>query len=141
MDPANQLPLSCCSLITSRVISNVEQKASCHGTPAEPSRPHKPTNWRAQSLNPGARSFHTIFFFLNSWSVLVFLQAFHASFQNFGLILSRCVREAINTFGLFQEYYQNHLLASFSSSGISWISTIQGLLLLARPWRVDWSAV
>jgi len=40
----------------------------------------------------------------------------------------RC-RGIINTFGVYQEYYEADLLKSQSSSNISWIGTLQGFLL------------
>lgn len=35
----------------------------------------------------------------------------------------------VNTFGVFQTYYQDSLLPSYSASSISWIGTVQGFLL------------
>jgi MFS family permease len=35
----------------------------------------------------------------------------------------------INTFGVFQSYYQDTLLPSYSASAISWIGTVQGFLV------------
>lgn len=40
-------------------------------------------------------------------------------------------RGIVNTFGVFQEYYQTSLLASHSASEISWIGTFQAFLLVA----------
>lgn len=34
------------------------------------------------------------------------------------------------SFGVFQDYYENHLLADFSSSSISWIGTLQAFFLI-----------
>ncbi|KAJ5758182.1 uncharacterized protein N7511_006876 [Penicillium nucicola] len=39
-------------------------------------------------------------------------------------------RGLVNTFGVFQSYYEDRLLSSYSSSSISWIGTVQGFLLL-----------
>lgn len=38
-------------------------------------------------------------------------------------------RGIINTFGVYQEYYQTAILSSESASAVSWIGTIQGFLL------------
>lgn len=35
----------------------------------------------------------------------------------------------VNTFGVFQSYYESTLLPHYSSSSISWIGTVQGFLL------------
>ncbi|KAJ5646157.1 hypothetical protein N7490_002529 [Penicillium lividum] len=35
----------------------------------------------------------------------------------------------VNTFGVFQSYYEDVLLSSYSASSISWIGTVQGFLL------------
>ncbi|KAI3334859.1 major facilitator superfamily domain-containing protein [Ustulina deusta] len=37
----------------------------------------------------------------------------------------------LNTFGVYQTYYETHLLKEYSSSDISWIGSIQSLLLMA----------
>lgn len=34
------------------------------------------------------------------------------------------------SFGVFQSYYQNHLLAEFSSSAVSWVGTMQAFFLI-----------
>jgi MFS family permease len=36
----------------------------------------------------------------------------------------------VNSFGVFQSYYQSDLIPSYSSSSIAWIGTMQGFLLL-----------
>lgn len=38
-------------------------------------------------------------------------------------------RGIINTYGVYQEYYETAILSSQSSSAISWIGTIQGFLI------------
>jgi MFS family permease len=38
-------------------------------------------------------------------------------------------RGVVNTFGIYQTYYQETLLPSHSASSISWIGTMQGFLL------------
>ena len=38
-------------------------------------------------------------------------------------------RGIINTFGVYQEYYQTAILSNESASAVSWIGTIQGFLL------------
>lgn len=38
-------------------------------------------------------------------------------------------RGVVNTFGIFQSYYEETLLPSHSASSISWIGTMQGFLL------------
>jgi len=49
------------------------------------------------------------------------LGAFLVNMNNWGLV---------NSFGVYQGYYQSNLLADYSSSSISWIGTVQGSLLL-----------
>jgi MFS family permease len=49
------------------------------------------------------------------------LGAFLVNMNNWGLV---------NSFGVYQGYYQSTLLADFSPSSISWIGTLQGSLLL-----------
>lgn len=39
-------------------------------------------------------------------------------------------RGLVNSFGVFQSYYQSDLIPSYSSSSIAWIGTMQGFLLL-----------
>lgn len=39
------------------------------------------------------------------------------------------IRGLVNAFGVFQSYYQSDLIASHSSSSISWIGTVQRFLL------------
>lgn len=56
---------------------------------------------------------------LNAW--LQVLGGFFVYFNTWGLII---------TFGVFQSYYQNHLLSHYSPSQISWIGTIQSFLLV-----------
>lgn len=34
------------------------------------------------------------------------------------------------SFGVFQSYYENHLLADYSASSISWIGTMQAFFLI-----------
>lgn len=36
----------------------------------------------------------------------------------------------VNTFGVYQSYYEDTLLPNYSASSISWIGTVQGFLLL-----------
>ncbi|KAJ5924058.1 MFS general substrate transporter [Penicillium verhagenii] len=38
-------------------------------------------------------------------------------------------RGIVNTFGVFQSYYEDDLLSNYSASSISWIGTVQGFLL------------
>jgi MFS family permease len=38
-------------------------------------------------------------------------------------------RGVVNTFGIYQSYYEETLLSSHSASSISWIGTMQGFLL------------
>lgn len=40
-----------------------------------------------------------------------------------------CCRGILNTFGVYQEYYETSILSESTSSAISWIGTIQGFLL------------
>lgn len=42
----------------------------------------------------------------------------------------RHCRGVVNTFGVYQSYYENTLLPNYSASSISWIGTVQGFLLL-----------
>lgn len=56
---------------------------------------------------------------LDAW--LQVFGGFFVYFNTWGLII---------TFGVFQSYYQNHLLTHYSPSQISWIGTIQGFLLV-----------
>ncbi|KAL8953394.1 MAG: hypothetical protein Q9222_000771 [Ikaeria aurantiellina] len=56
---------------------------------------------------------------------------FHAWMQVFGAsLLVFNSWGIVNSFGLFQTYYETHLLASQSSSAISWIGTVQAFLLI-----------
>ena len=45
-------------------------------------------------------------------------------------MLMYLVRGIVNSFGVFQTYYETGLLSSSSASDISWIGSIQGFLLL-----------
>lgn len=54
-----------------------------------------------------------------AWSQV--LGAFLVNLNNWGLV---------NSFGVYQAYYQTGQLASYSPSAISWIGTVQGTLLL-----------
>ncbi|KAK3196259.1 putative NRPS-like protein biosynthetic cluster [Lecanicillium sp. MT-2017a] len=56
---------------------------------------------------------------LLAWSQVI--GAFLVNLNNWGLV---------NSFGVYQSYYQTTLLASHSPSTISWIGTVQGVLLL-----------
>lgn len=56
---------------------------------------------------------------LDAW--LQVLGGFFIYFNTWGLII---------TFGVFQSYYQNHLLTRYTPSQISWIGTIQSFLLV-----------
>ncbi|KAJ6013847.1 hypothetical protein N7540_008438 [Penicillium herquei] len=56
---------------------------------------------------------------LNAW--LQVAAAFFLFFNSWGLV---------NTFGVFQTYYEETLLSAYSASSISWIGTVQGFLLL-----------
>ncbi|ROW07539.1 hypothetical protein VPNG_07075 [Cytospora leucostoma] len=56
---------------------------------------------------------------LDAW--LQVFGGFFVYFNTWGLII---------TFGVFQSYYQNHLLSHYSPSQISWIGTIQAFLLV-----------
>ncbi|KAJ5731852.1 hypothetical protein N7493_003333 [Penicillium malachiteum] len=56
---------------------------------------------------------------LNAW--LQVAAAFFLFFNSWGLV---------NTFGVFQTYYEDTLLSTYSASSISWIGTVQGFLLL-----------
>lgn len=47
--------------------------------------------------------------------------AFFLFFNSWGMV---------NTFGVFQTYYEQTLLPEYSASSISWIGTVQGFLLL-----------
>lgn len=40
------------------------------------------------------------------------------------------IRGIVNTFGVYQAFYEVHYLASSTPSAISWIGTIQGFLLI-----------
>lgn len=52
-------------------------------------------------------------------------------FRNWDLIHVKLTRGLVNSFGVFQEYYESALLpTSSSSSAISWIGTLQGFLLI-----------
>ncbi|KAL8709928.1 MAG: hypothetical protein Q9220_005378 [cf. Caloplaca sp. 1 TL-2023] len=56
---------------------------------------------------------------------------FHAWMQVFGAsLLVFNSWGIVNSFGLFQTYYETDLLASQSSSAISWIGTVQAFLLI-----------
>jgi MFS family permease len=55
------------------------------------------------------------------WAWLQVLGAFFLLFNSWGII---------NSFGSWQAYYENDLLASSSASSISWIGSIQAFLLL-----------
>ncbi|RAO69471.1 uncharacterized protein BHQ10_005483 [Talaromyces amestolkiae] len=55
---------------------------------------------------------------LTAW--LQVLGAFLLFFNSWGLV---------NSFGVFQSYYESNLIASHSSSSIAWIGTVQGFLL------------
>ncbi|KAH9908938.1 major facilitator superfamily domain-containing protein [Xylariomycetidae sp. FL2044] len=57
---------------------------------------------------------------LNAWLQVV--SCWCVIFSTFGLV---------NTFGVYQTYYEQVLLTSSSSSAISWIGSVQGFLLLA----------
>ncbi|KUI52926.1 Riboflavin transporter MCH5 [Cytospora mali] len=56
---------------------------------------------------------------LHAW--LQVIGGFFIYFNTWGLII---------TFGVFQSYYQNHLLSHYSPSSISWIGTLQSFLLV-----------
>ncbi|KAK4443174.1 riboflavin transporter MCH5 protein [Podospora aff. communis PSN243] len=43
-------------------------------------------------------------------------------------LMSFCSLGLLNSFGIFQSYYQNSFLSSYPSSSITWIGTIQGAL-------------
>ena len=51
------------------------------------------------------------------------------SIPNFPLTSRSHCRGIINTFGVYQEYYESELLSSSTASAISWIGTIQGFLI------------
>ena len=44
--------------------------------------------------------------------------------------LIRFTRGLVNTFGVFQDYYESAILSTSTSSAISWIGTLQGFLLI-----------
>lgn len=46
-----------------------------------------------------------------------------------GALTNVLPRGIVNTFGVFQTYYETTLIPSYSPSAISWIGTIQGFLL------------
>lgn len=77
------------------------QDAPVTATPAPPGMPVQP--------NGG----------FDAW--LQVLGCFFVYFNTWGLIIS---------FGVFQSYYQNHMLSHYSPSSISWIGTIQAFLLV-----------
>ncbi|KAK0657752.1 major facilitator superfamily domain-containing protein [Cercophora newfieldiana] len=43
-------------------------------------------------------------------------------------LMSFCSLGLLNSFGIFQSYYQHHFLDSYPSSSITWIGTVQGFL-------------
>lgn len=45
------------------------------------------------------------------------------------MYLTQSFRGIVNTFGVFQSFYEDDLLSSYSASSISWIGTVQGFLL------------
>ncbi|KAJ5671226.1 MFS general substrate transporter, partial [Penicillium longicatenatum] len=70
--------------------------------PEKPDDPPPPPDGGAVAWLQVAGAF---FLFFNSWGV-------------------------VNTFGVFQSYYEDVLLSGYSASSISWIGTVQGFLLL-----------
>lgn len=56
------------------------------------------------------------------WAWMQVFAAVMANFNSWGLV---------NAFGVFQEYYSDHILADRSQSEISWIGSFSGCLLLA----------
>jgi hypothetical protein len=46
------------------------------------------------------------------------------------LYIDKCCRGIVNTYGVFQTYYESDLLRTESPSNISWIGSIQAFLLL-----------
>ncbi|KAJ5758754.1 hypothetical protein N7520_005910 [Penicillium odoratum] len=70
-------------------------------TPENPDTPPPPPNGGPVAWLQVAGAF---FLFFNSWGV-------------------------VNTFGVFQSYYEDVLFSSYSASSISWIGTVQGFLL------------
>ncbi|KAJ5433025.1 uncharacterized protein N7458_012181 [Penicillium daleae] len=70
--------------------------------PKEPATPPPPPNGGLVAWLQVAGAF---FLFFNCWGV-------------------------VNTFGVYQSYYENTLLPNYSASSISWIGTVQGFLLL-----------
>ncbi|KAJ5370752.1 Major facilitator superfamily domain general substrate transporter [Penicillium cataractarum] len=70
--------------------------------PKEPATPPPPPNGGLTAWLQVAGAF---FLFFNCWGV-------------------------VNTFGVYQSYYEDTLLPDYSASSISWIGTVQGFLLL-----------
>ncbi|OOQ89423.1 putative MFS monocarboxylate transporter [Penicillium brasilianum] len=70
--------------------------------PKEPATPPPPPNGGLTAWLQVAGAF---FLFFNCWGV-------------------------VNTFGVYQSYYEDTLLSGYSASSISWIGTVQGFLLL-----------
>ena len=44
--------------------------------------------------------------------------------------LIQLIRGLVNTFGVFQDYYESAILSTTTPSAISWIGTLQGFLLI-----------
>ncbi|GLB07710.1 hypothetical protein AtubIFM57258_003071 [Aspergillus tubingensis] len=63
--------------------------------------------------------------FFNSWSVLLDHPC------AVPLIDPKDYRGIINTFGVYQSYYETRLLKDYSPSSIAWIGTVQSFLLLS----------